>query len=77
MGADNLLKAIDNTITVAQNSVDNIISILLDTKSEVASFWTDGSNVAHPISLSGSYTNLGGSLKLEGNTIKYTPEVGF
>jgi hypothetical protein len=38
LGADNLLKAIDNTITVAQNSVDNIISILLDTKSEVASF---------------------------------------
>ncbi len=67
----------NDVATVAQDSADNVISILLDTGAGADSFGTDGPNATHPISLSGTYTDLGGKLELDGNTVKYTPEAGF
>ena len=77
LGTGNVPTAFDDAVTVAQDSAENVISILLDNGSGSDSFGTDGPNATHPISLSGSYTDLGGKLELDGNVVKYTPSAGF
>jgi hypothetical protein len=77
LGTGNVPTAFDDAVTVTQDSAENVISILLDNGSGSDSFGTDGPNATHPISLSGSYTDLGGKLELDGNTVKYTPREGF
>ncbi|MGK0446975.1 MAG: hypothetical protein ACJA2M_000746, partial [Polaribacter sp.] len=75
--AVNVPTAFDDAVTVAQDSAENVISILLDNGSGSDYFGADGPNAIHPISLSGSYTDLGGKLELDVNVVKYTPSVGF
>ncbi|MFC4267352.1 immunoglobulin-like domain-containing protein [Polaribacter marinivivus] len=67
----------DDAVSFTQNSTDNIISILLDNGSGADDFGVDGANATHPISLSGSYTDLGGKIDLVGTTVKYSPRTDF
>ena len=67
----------DDIVSVILNSSENVIYILDDNGSGVDSYGTDGPNATHPISLSGTYTDLGGKLELDGNTVLYTPADGF
>ena len=67
----------DDAVSFTQNSTDNIISILLDNGSGADDFGADNANATHPISLSGSYTDLGGKIDLVGTTVKYSPRTDF
>ena len=69
--------AVDDEVSVLQNSADNSINILDDNGFGIDDYGTDGPHVDHPISLSGTYTDNGGKLELDGITVKYTPRVGY
>jgi len=69
--------AVDDEVSVLQNSADNSINILDDNGFGIDDYGTDGPHVDHPISLSGTYTDNGGKLELDGTTVKYTPRVGY
>lgn len=70
-----------DAVTVAQNSVDNVINVLDDNGSGADSYGTDGANATHPITFSnGSTTNAsanGGEITVVGTTIEFTPASGF
>ena len=76
-GTSNVPLAQDDSVTVTQNSVENLINVLDDNGSGADSYGSDGANASHPISLSGFYTDNGGELELNGNVVKYTPRTGF
>jgi len=67
----------DDAVSFIRNSTDNIINILNDNGSGVDSYGTDGANATHPISLSGTFTDIGSKIELDGNTVKYTPKTNF
>ncbi|MFY9241671.1 MAG: Ig-like domain-containing protein [Polaribacter sp.] len=77
VGTSSVPTAKDDAVSVIRNSVDNVINILNDNGSGVDSYGTDGPNATHPISLSGTYTNIGGKIELDGNTVKFTPKQNF
>jgi hypothetical protein len=67
----------DDAVSFIQDSVDNVISILLDNGSGADSYGSDGPSATHPISLLGVYTLNGAKIDLVGTTVTYTPRVGF
>ncbi|WP_026775628.1 Ig-like domain-containing protein [Polaribacter sp. Hel_I_88] len=67
----------DDAVTVAQDSSDNVISILLDNGNGADDYGIDLANANHPISLSAFFTDNGGELELVGQTVLYTPRAGF
>ena len=77
ISANGVPTAKDDAITVVRNSIDNIINILDDNGSGTDDFGTDGPNASHPISLSGTYTDTGSKIELDGNTVKFTPKTNF
>mgnify|MGYP003627079694 CR=1 FL=1 len=77
INSGNKPNAKDDAVTVVRNSIDNIINILDDNGSGTDDFGTDGPNATHPISLSGTYTDIGSKIELDGNTVKFTPKTNF
>ena len=71
----------DDAVTVAQNSLDNVINVLDDNGAGADSYGTDGANATHPLTFpNGSTTSgsaNGGAITVVGNTIEYTPASGF
>ena len=67
----------DDAVTVAQNSIDNVISILLNNGNGADDYGIDLANANHPISLSAFFTDNGGELELVGETVLYTPRTNF
>jgi len=77
IGTSDVPTAFDDAVTVSQDSGVNNISILVDNGSGPDTFGSDGRNVNHPISLSGTYTDNGGKIDLVGDIVEYTPRLGF
>ena len=67
----------NDAVSVLRNSVDHVINILNDNGSGADDFGTDGQSATHPISLSGTFTDIGSKIELDGNTVKYTPKTNF
>jgi hypothetical protein len=74
---DSVPLAKDDEVTVTENTTDNVIDILADNGFGVDEFGLDGQNPNHPISLSGTFTDNGGELTLDGNSVKYTPRANY
>ena len=67
----------NDAVSVIRNSVNHVINILNDNGSGADDFGTDGQSATHPISLSGTFTDIGSKIELDGNTVKYTPKTNF
>ncbi len=69
--------AYDDVVTVVQNSLSNVINILNDNGNGADTYGSDGPNLGHPVSLTAFFTDNGGELVLNGNTVVYTPATDF
>ncbi|KGL59897.1 Ig-like domain-containing protein [Polaribacter sp. Hel1_33_49] len=70
-------KAQDDAVIFAQDSSENIINILDDNGSGADNYGSGAAHPSHPISLVAFYSEEGGSLELDGTTVKYTPRTGY
>ena len=70
-------KAQDDAVIFAQDSSENIINILDDNGSGADNYGSGAAHPSHPISLVAFYSEKGGSLELDGTTVKYTPRTGY